>query len=214
MVGSVPVSSPQTGPRLSFTALVRADLEEFARLKGTPTDSRFWLIDILTLPGAWSGMIWRAGTVLRQRGLTPLSRICYFMNIVLFGAELHTGAVIGAGLVAPHPVGLAIGSGTRFGERCRIMAKVSIGGSGHPGKEGHPQIGNDVWIFDSAKIFGPVTIGDRSIIGAGVIITRDVPPDSFVTSEATNRVRSLADVGLETHGGSLTPDRLASPAGP
>ena len=197
----------------SILDVVRCDLEEFAKLKGTSTASRFWLIDILTLPGAWSFLLWRAGTALNHRGLKPLSRMCYFMNVVLFGAELHNEVEVGRGTVMPHPVGVAIGSGARFGERCRIMSKVTIAASGFPGEHGLPQFGDDVWLFDSARIFGPVTIGDRSIIGAGVMITRDIPPDRFVTMESTLRIRSLSEVGLETHGGSLTLERLTDPSG-
>lgn len=188
--------------------MVRADLRQIAKLKenASSISMRFWLIDVLMLPGAWAVILWRAGMTLNARGLTPLSRICYFLNIVLFGAELHTGAVVGGGVVIPHPVGVAIASGTHFGQRCRVMGKVSIGGSGNPNAVGHARIGDDVWIFDAAKIFGPVTIGDRSIIGAGAIVTRDIPPDSFVTSDSGLRIRGLDEVGLETHGGSLDAD--------
>ncbi|NLH65841.1 MAG: hypothetical protein GX471_06660, partial [Candidatus Microthrix parvicella] len=45
--------------------------------------------------------------------------------------------------------------------------------------------------------------GDRSIIGARVTVTTDIPPDSFVTMSAKPRIRTLAEMGLATHGGSL-----------
>ncbi|MEZ5372638.1 MAG: hypothetical protein R2704_07855 [Microthrixaceae bacterium] len=193
--------------------LVRADLRELAKLKGTSTQSPLWLVDVLTLPGAWSAILWRLGTWLNGRGVKVLSRLCYFANIVLFGAELHPGAEVGAGLVTPHPVGLDISSEVRFGDRCRVMGKVSVGGSGHPDKPGHPVIGDDVWLFDSAQVFGPVTIGDRSIVGARVTVTSDIPPDSFVTMDAKMRIRTLAEVGLESHGGSLPADQVAQLSG-
>lgn len=41
-------------------------------------------------------------------------------------------------------------------------------------------IGNDVWIGDSVKILSGVTIGDGSIIAAGAVVTKDVPPYSIV----------------------------------
>ena len=37
-------------------------------------------------------------------------------------------------------------------------------------------IGNDVWIAAGAQILNPVKIGDGAVIGAGAIVTHDVPP--------------------------------------
>ncbi|TRX55704.1 sugar O-acetyltransferase [Thalassomonas sp. M1454] len=41
-------------------------------------------------------------------------------------------------------------------------------------------IGNDVWIGGNAIILPGVTIGNRSIIGAGSVVTKDVPDDVTV----------------------------------
>ncbi|WP_286438487.1 CatB-related O-acetyltransferase [Bacteroides acidifaciens] len=37
-------------------------------------------------------------------------------------------------------------------------------------------IGNDVWIGFGAMVIGGVKIGDGAIIGAGSIVTKDIPP--------------------------------------
>lgn len=46
----------------------------------------------------------------------------------------------------------------------------------------HPRtlIGNDVWIGDSAIILSGVKIGDGAIVGAGAVVTKDVPPYAIV----------------------------------
>ena len=41
-------------------------------------------------------------------------------------------------------------------------------------------IGNDVWIGTRALIMGGVTIGDGAVVGAGAIVTKDVPPYAIV----------------------------------
>ena len=41
-------------------------------------------------------------------------------------------------------------------------------------------IGNDVWIGERVMVLGGVTVGDGAIIGAGALVTKDVPPFSVV----------------------------------
>lgn len=41
-------------------------------------------------------------------------------------------------------------------------------------------IGSDVWIGFGAIVLSGVTIGDSTIIGAGALVARDVPPNSIV----------------------------------
>ena len=45
-------------------------------------------------------------------------------------------------------------------------------------KEVH--IGNDVWIGSRALILGGVRIGDGAVVGAGAVVTKDVPPYAIV----------------------------------
>lgn len=53
-------------------------------------------------------------------------------------------------------------------------------------------IGRDVWIGGGAIICPGVTIGDRAVIGAGSVVTRDVPPDVFAAGNPCRTVRQLA----------------------
>lgn len=53
-----------------------------------------------------------------------------------------------------------------------------------PGIDSSPiRIGNDVWIGLGAIILKGVNIGDRAIIGAGVICTKDIPSDTVVINQ-------------------------------
>lgn len=52
-------------------------------------------------------------------------------------------------------------------------------------------IGEDVWVGGSAVICPGVTIGDRTIIGAGSVVTRDIPPDVFAAGNPCRVIRSL-----------------------
>lgn len=52
-------------------------------------------------------------------------------------------------------------------------------------------IGEDVWIGGSAVICPGVTIGDRSVIGAGSVVTKDIPPDVFAAGNPCKVIRDL-----------------------
>jgi maltose O-acetyltransferase len=52
-------------------------------------------------------------------------------------------------------------------------------------------IGNDVWIGGGAIICPGVTISDRTVIGAGSIVTRDIPSDVFAAGNPCRVIRNL-----------------------
>lgn len=56
------------------------------------------------------------------------------------------------------------------------------------------RIGNDVWIGGGAIVLPGVTIGDRCVIGAGSVVTRDVPADTLAVGNPARAVRRLADL--------------------
>jgi acetyltransferase-like isoleucine patch superfamily enzyme len=49
----------------------------------------------------------------------------------------------------------------------------------------------NVWIGNNAIVLKGVTIGRNSIVGAGAVVTRDVPPNTVVAGNPAQRVRSL-----------------------
>jgi carbonic anhydrase/acetyltransferase-like protein (isoleucine patch superfamily) len=62
-------------------------------------------------------------------------------------------------------------------------------------------IGNNVWIGDSVIVCKGVTIGDNSIIGAGSIVVRDVPPNCIAAGNPAKIVKHLeADKPMKTRG--------------
>jgi len=52
-------------------------------------------------------------------------------------------------------------------------------------------IGSDVWVGGAAVICPGVTIGSRSVIGAGSVVTRDVPDGVFAAGNPCRVVRQL-----------------------
>lgn len=57
--------------------------------------------------------------------------------------------------------------------------------------KGEIKIGNNVWIGDKVSIFGGVTIGDNVIVGAGSIVTHNVPSNSLVAGAPAKIIKQL-----------------------
>ena len=69
---------------------------------------------------------------------------------------------------------------------------------------------DNVWIGDSAIICKGVTIGKNSIIGAGAVVTKDVPPNSIFAGNPAKLVKTLDDVEFNTRANFLEdPIKLA-----
>jgi maltose O-acetyltransferase len=88
-----------------------------------------------------------------------------------------------------------IGSFTLFGPAVQVYTPM------HPfdaeqrrGKEsGRPvQIGSDVWVGGGAIILPGVHIGDRCVIGAGSVVTRDIPEGVFAAGNPCRVVREIS----------------------
>lgn len=54
------------------------------------------------------------------------------------------------------------------------------------------EIGEDVWIGGSAVICPGVSIGDRSVIGAGSVVTKNIPSDVFAAGNPCKIIKSLS----------------------
>jgi maltose O-acetyltransferase len=55
------------------------------------------------------------------------------------------------------------------------------------------EIGSDVWVGGGAMILPGVKIGSRAVIGAGSVVTRDVPEGVFAAGNPCRVIRELAD---------------------
>lgn len=52
-------------------------------------------------------------------------------------------------------------------------------------------IGEDVWVGGSAVICPGVSIGDRTVIGAGSVVTKDIPSDVLAAGNPCKLIRKL-----------------------
>lgn len=54
-------------------------------------------------------------------------------------------------------------------------------------------IGNHVWIGSNSVIVAGVTIGDWAVVGAGSVVTKDVPPYTVVGGTPARIIRTLTE---------------------
>jgi acetyltransferase-like isoleucine patch superfamily enzyme len=92
--------------------------------------------------------------------------------------------------------------GVDIGDDVLIGPNVSIITSGHPIEPSRRRDGvtaapivieRNVWIAAGATIIGGVTVGENSVVAAGAVVTKDVPPNSLVAGVPAKVIRSLED---------------------
>ncbi|MCK6066924.1 MULTISPECIES: serine O-acetyltransferase EpsC [Microbacterium] len=120
-----------------------------------------------------SHRLWRRGFRFPARLLSQLTRW-------LTGVEIHPGAVIGRRLFIDHGMGVVIGETAEVGDDVLIYHGVTLGGRQREGGKRHPTLGDGVAVGAGAKILGPITIGDRTVVGANAVVTKDAPADSVL----------------------------------
>src|SRR6185437_8502955 len=54
-------------------------------------------------------------------------------------------------------------------------------------------IERNVWIAAGATIVGGVTVGENSVVAAGSVVTKDVPPNTLVGGNPARAIRSIGD---------------------
>jgi len=127
-------------------------------------------------------------TVGKGFALFPPFHTDFGMNITI-----GEGVFINSGCTFQDQGGIFIGDG------CLIGHQVSIATINHdldPGNRGSMTfrpvtIGKNVWIGDHASILPGVTIGDGSVIAAGAVVTKDIPPMTVVAGVPARIMRKI-----------------------
>jgi len=89
-----------------------------------------------------------------------------------------------------------IGSYTMFGPGVQILTPMHPFNAVLRRREefGQPvEIGDDVWVGGGALILPGVRIGSRAVIGAGSVVTRDVPDQTFAAGNPCRVVREITE---------------------
>jgi serine O-acetyltransferase len=94
----------------------------------------------------------------------------------IFAVDINPAAKIGIGIMIDHGTGIVIGETATVGDNCSILQNVTLGGTGKETGDRHPKIGANVLLSVGAKVLGNIKVGDCSVVGAGSVVLKDVPP--------------------------------------
>lgn len=164
-------------------------LDAQAAIDGDPAATNLDEV-ILSYPGFLAISVHRLAHRLHQLGVPMMPRIMSEWAHSRTGADLHPGAEIGESFFLDHATGAVIGATSRLGRRVRMYQGVTLGALSLPrdatGKvsvagQRHPTIEDDVTLYANAIILGGQTVvGQGSVIGGSVFLTRSVAPEHRV----------------------------------
>ncbi|NJL81123.1 MAG: serine O-acetyltransferase [Richelia sp. RM2_1_2] len=151
---------------------------------------------LLCYPGFHALCLHRLAHWLHRRKINLIPRLISHIGRFLSGIEIHPGAQIGKGVFIDHGMGVVIGETAIVGDYTLIYQGVTLGGTGKESGKRHPTIGNNVVVGAGASVLGNIQIGDRTRIGAGSVVLRDVAPSCTIVGIPGREISRKQDVSL------------------
>jgi maltose O-acetyltransferase len=114
-----------------------------------------------------------------------------------FGSQLRIGARTFAnfGLMALDPAPITIGDDVQIGPNVQLLTPT------HPLDPGLRRakwesarpitIGDNVWLGGGAIVLAGVSIAENTVVGAGAVVTKDLPPDVVAVGNPARIIRRL-----------------------
>lgn len=111
--------------------------------------------------------------------LAPIAKLIWYFNRIIFNVDIDYRANIAGGLKIVHGLGIVIGANVKTLGRLTIYQGVTIGRTGktavYKGEViDQPVLMDNVTLYTDSKIFGPIVIGENTIVKAGRIITQNI----------------------------------------
>lgn len=104
-----------------------------------------------------------------------------------FGVEVDTN----------HPELIEIGDHVTISHRCIIASHMATDVETplqklYPPRSAPVKIGAGAWLCVGAIVLPGVTVGENAVVGAGAVVTRDVPANTLVAGSPARPVKELA----------------------
>ncbi|QOZ23302.1 serine acetyltransferase [Bradyrhizobium sp. CCBAU 51753] len=130
---------------------------------------------LLNFKGFMALQAWRVSNWLWRGGRSDLARLMQSAASDQLQVSIHPSAAIGTQVFLDHGTGLIIGALVAIGDETTILQNVTISRDQADPRRA-PRIGRGVLLSAGATVIGHLSIGDFAKVGAGALVTSDVPP--------------------------------------
>lgn len=125
--------------------------------------------------------LWRLSARLHERGHRRAARAVKALVFLVFHAVLPPELVAGRNLILGHfGLGVVIHPNTILGDDVYLHHAVTLATDIPPSDPRRMVIEDRVTIGTGATLLGPIRVGRDAVVGAGAVVTRDVPPGVVV----------------------------------
>lgn len=125
--------------------------------------------------------------------LRALNRVRYRFANVIVGNDVFIS--LGAYIDTSYPGSIEIGDGTYITRGAKLVAHdhsvYRLNDMQADDGRGHIKIGKNVFIGVGAIVLRNVTIGENSIISAGSVVGKDVPPNTVVMGNPARVIKEF-----------------------
>jgi len=129
---------------------------------------------LLDFKGYVALQAWRVSNWLWHRNRRDLALLLQSESSQSLQVSIHPSASIGRSVFLDHATGIVVGAFVTIGDEVTIMQNVTVGRKVES-PNCAPRIGRGVLLSTGATILGDISIGDFAKIGAGSVVTLDVP---------------------------------------
>lgn len=170
------------------------DVTEFPNaVKKNDPAARSALEILLLYPGVKAVLLHRVSHALWKSNAHWSARMLSEVGRFATGVEIHPGAELGRRVVIDHGMGIVIGETAIVGDDVVLFQQVTLGSAHSSQGRRHPIVERGAVVGAGAVVLGAVVVGENARVGAGAVVTKDVPPKSVVVGiPAQNVTRSRA----------------------
>lgn len=143
---------------------------------------------------------------LYRKRFRVIPRIIWTIDRIVFAADIPYQADIDETVHWGHNgLGTVVNGSSAIGPKTTIMQGVTLGGSLGATREydgriiESPQIGKHCLIGAGAILIGPIVLGDDVIIGAGSVVTNDIPSGNVAVGSPARVIRKANEQELKEY---------------
>jgi serine O-acetyltransferase len=129
---------------------------------------------LLNFKGYVALQIWRISNWLWHQNRIDLALLLQSESSNALQVSIHPSASIGTPVFLDHGTGIVVGAFATIGDEVTMMQNVTVGRKVKD-PDRAPRIGKGVLLSSGVCVLGDVSIGDFAKIGAGSVVTSDIP---------------------------------------